>query len=64
MAAMMGAQHYYAVQPSYNRSAATGDFYVNVSIVVKAVQRALSDSAKNITTTALNNFLSDGNSDL
>ena len=50
----MKAQYYYAVQPSYNLSAATGDFYVNVSIVVKAVQRALSDASQNITTRAYN----------
>lgn len=43
VAAEMGARHYYAVQPDYNHNATTGDFYVNVSMVMQTIQRALSD---------------------
>ncbi len=57
----MKARHYYAVQPDYNHNATTGDFYVNVSMVMKVVQTALKEQQMNIMRTALNNYPGEGN---
>jgi len=56
VAAAMEARHYYAVQSDYNHNATTGDFYVNVSMVLKVVHTALKEQQMNITRTALKNF--------
>lgn len=56
VAATMKARHYYAVQPDMKHNETTGDFYVNVSMVLMTVRIALREQRQNITRTAFVNF--------